>query len=129
MKWLAILFTAFIVAVIALADMGQLPSFLRVYERIPYGDKIGHFVLIGILGFLAVSTSLETLPHRDPGRVAVIAALILALIFTLEEASQGPIAGRDASWKDLFANYAGITVFSFLAYRLKTRGESTTRPG
>lgn len=127
MKRLTILFAAFIVALIVLADMGQLPSFLRAYERIPYGDKIGHFVLIGILSFLAVSTSLQALPHRDPKRAAAIAALTLALVFTLEEASQGPIAGRDASWTDLFADYAGITVFSFLAYKIK-KGESATRP-
>ncbi|MEW6239243.1 MAG: VanZ family protein [Chloroflexota bacterium] len=119
MRWLTVLFAAFIIAVIVLADLGHLPSFLRVYERIPYGDKVGHFILIGILGFLAVTTSIQALPHRDPKRVAIIAALILALVFTVEEASQGPIAGRDASWMDLFANYAGISTFSFLAYRMK----------
>ncbi len=128
MRWLTLLFAAFIVAIIVLADMGHLPWPLRSIEQIPYGDKIGHFVLIGILGFLVISTLFQVLPNRDPKRVAVIAALILALIFTVEEASQGPIVGRDASWTDLFANFAGITVFSFLAYKLKNWGESTTRP-
>jgi len=116
MKWLAILFTLFILLIILFADLGFLNGPQRVMKSLPFGDKIGHFALIGTLSFLVISSLIQALPQQDPKQVAVIAGLILLFIFTVEEASQGPIRGRDASLADLSANYAGILVFSYLAW-------------
>lgn len=121
MKWLAVLFSLFLCVIIALADLGFLGGPLRALHRIPYGDKIGHFSLVGILAFLVITSLIQTLPARDPNWVAFSTAFILAVIFTIEEASQGPIRGRDASWKDLFANYAGIVFFGLIAWHLNRK--------
>ena len=121
MKWITILFTLFIILIIVLADMGYLAGELKLIHSIPLGDKVGHFLLIGTLAFLVTSTFMQTLPQRDPKLVALSVAFALAAIFTLEEISQDFIPGRDASWKDLFANYSGIIVFSFIAWSLNKK--------
>ena len=52
MKWLAFAFVAFILAVIVGADMGILPEAIHRLYDFPNGDKVGHFVLYGILTLL-----------------------------------------------------------------------------
>ena len=51
MKWLTILFALFLILIIVLADTGRLGMLAIVYQ-IPYADKVGHFVLYGILTLL-----------------------------------------------------------------------------
>jgi len=51
MKWLAAFFGLFILVVILLADLGKLGFLYSIY-RFPNGDKLGHFILFGILTFL-----------------------------------------------------------------------------
>lgn len=116
MKWLAALFAVFILAVILLADFGYLREPLAALHAFPFGDKLGHFGLIGILSFLVISSSIQAVPARGPGLVAAVTGLILLVIFTAEEASQVRIHGRDASLADLSANWAGIVAFGFLAW-------------
>lgn len=121
MKWLAVLFTVFIASIIILADLGFMTGPLRALRIIPYGDKVGHFVLIGTLTFLIAASLYQALPSLRPKLIAVSVAFILAVIFTIEEVSQAPIPGRDASWADLFSNYAGIFFFSFGAWFLNRK--------
>lgn len=115
-KWLAFLFALFILAIIVSADLGFLRPVLFLVSRVDYLDKVLHFLLIGTLTFLVSSALIETLPSLNPKWVLLSAIFILAVVFTLEEISQGPIRGRDASWADLAANYAGILVFGGLAW-------------
>jgi hypothetical protein len=49
MKWLALVFSVFILAVIVGADMGTLLHAIRALYDFPNGDKVGHFVLFGLL--------------------------------------------------------------------------------
>jgi VanZ family protein len=121
MKWLAILFTLFIFLIILFADLGLLEGPIDVMDSLPFGDKIGHFLLIGMLSFLIISSLIQALPKWDPKRVAIVASLILLFIFTVEEASQGPIRGRDASLADLSANYAGILFFGCIAFMVNKK--------
>jgi len=51
MKAFSVIFLAFILVVIVLADMGELPLSIRALYRFPYGDKVGHFILFGLLNF------------------------------------------------------------------------------
>ena len=67
MKRLTILFALFIILVIILADLGML-DILGFVNRIPFGDKIGHFVLYGILTLLLDLTSFSRfLPGTQGG--------------------------------------------------------------
>ncbi|MHB8776548.1 MAG: VanZ family protein [Anaerolineales bacterium] len=124
MKRFAILFAIFLAAVILLADLGYMEVEIRILNMFPFGDKIVHFLLIGILDFLLTASLIQTLPSRSPIWVAVSVAFFLAVVFTIEEASQGSIRGRYASWKDLFANYTGIIFFGFMAWFLNRRPKS-----
>lgn len=124
MKRFAILFAIFLAAVILLADLGYMQVEIRILNMFPLGDKIVHFLLIGILDFLITASLIQTLPSRSPIWVAVSVAFILAVVFTIEEASQGSIHGRYASWKDLVANYAGIVFFGFMAWFLNRKPKS-----
>jgi VanZ family protein len=118
MKWLTVSFVIFIVAVIVLADSGKLGLLHFVYE-FPNGDKVGHFILFGILAFLLDLTYFQTHPRADLQRVAVIIGLVLALLIGLEEFSQKFIPLRTFSLFDLFASYVGVVYFSWLALRIK----------
>ncbi len=105
-RWLiAALFLCFLAAIVIAADRGRLPGFIMAFYAFPSGDKIGHFLLIGLLSFL-VNLCLPARPlvWRD----VVIASLAIALLATLEEFSQAFLRTRTASWRDLFAGYAGI---------------------
>jgi VanZ family protein len=123
LRVLAIVFAVFLVSLIVLADLGLMRFWMRLINRIPFADKGVHFFLVGTLTFLATASLIEYFSSRDPGRVALASVLFFAFVFTLEEISQGPISGRNASVKDLLANYAGVLVFGFLAW---WRGRKTT---
>jgi polysaccharide biosynthesis protein VpsQ len=70
MKWAAaILFALFVLLVIILADMGQLGVFGFI-DRIPYSDKVGHFLLYGILALL-IDLSLFC-PLPSPSRKLIV---------------------------------------------------------
>lgn len=116
MKWLAILFTLFIVLIIVLADRGQL-GLLGFLNRIPYGDKIGHFILYGILTLLIDLALFRSLP--DPSRRLLVlrVALILALLIGLEEFSQQYFPNRSFDLVDLAFSYLGVIFFSWVALK------------
>jgi VanZ family protein len=118
MKWITILFALFIILIIILADNGQL-GILKAVNQIPYGDKVGHFILYGILTLLIDLTLFRSLPLQSPGRVTVISGLMLALLIGIEELSQQFFASRTVSFQDLFAGYLGVIFFSWLALRIK----------
>jgi VanZ family protein len=120
MKRIAFLFTVFILFIIILADLGELPFFIRaIYEDVPFGDKVGHFILFGLLNFILTLTGVRSLRHLDPKRVAISVGLILAFIIAIEEFSQLYIPRRTFSYLDLMAGYLGILLGGWLAWRLK----------
>jgi VanZ family protein len=118
MKKLTILFAAFLLVIIILADAGSLGFLYFIYD-FPYGDKAGHFILFGIFSFLLNLTFLRSRPISTSKRVAVPVTLILALAIGLEEYSQRFFAGRTSSIVDLIFSYAGIALGAWLAYRMK----------
>ena len=118
MKWITILFALFIILIIVLADRGQL-GVLKLVNRIPYGDKAGHFMLYGILTLLIDLTFFRSFPLRSPKMVAVVSGLILAVLIGLEEFSQQYFAERTFSLRDLIASYLGVILFTWLALRIK----------
>jgi VanZ family protein len=115
-KWLALLFALFILLVIALANMGKV-GVLGFVNRIPLGDKAGHFLLYGLLALLIDLNLFRSLPSQSRRLLAVKVALILALLIGLEEASQLYLVNRTFSLADLFASYLGVLLFSWMAIR------------
>jgi len=119
MKWLAILFSLFILLIIVLADVGILARYLNFLQSFPFGDKLGHFILYGILTLLIDLSLFRSRPHQDRKSIAVKSGLILALLIGLEEVSQQFFARRSFDLLDLTFSYLGLVSFSWLAVKIK----------
>ena len=91
-----------------------MPGFIAVLYAFPYGDKVGHFLLIGGLAFL-VNLSLSCRTIGLAKRNILLGSLVVAALVTVEEASQALFKTRNASLGDLGSSYLGILAFSRLA--------------
>ena len=122
MKWLAIFFGLFIIAIVILADTRHLGSLYTIYN-FPFGDKVGHFFLFGLLSLVVNLSVLESESGLQPEfqRKAVKTSLILALFVGLEEFSQRWFPARTSDLFDLSASYLGIAFFAFIALKIKAK--------
>jgi len=107
-------FFIFISYIIFLADTADYNFAFRVVGDIPYGDKLCHALLYGIMaGLLNYG-----LGYHKPNIFGALAnapyiGSILVLIFaTLEEFTQYYIPSRTFDLWDLFADFVGILLFS-----------------
>lgn len=119
MKWLTAVFWIFILLIIFLADTGQLGILSAIYH-IPFADKVGHFILYGILVLLIDLTLFQSFPQRSRTSIAVASGLLLASLIGFEEFSQRFFENRTFSLGDLTASYLGLIVFAWLAVKAKT---------
>jgi VanZ family protein len=115
MKWLAILFTLFILLVIILADAGILAHYVGFVYEFPFGDKAGHFILYGLLTLLLDLALLRARAGRSRRRLAIHCGLVLALLIGLEEFSQRYFSSRSFDLVDLTFSYLGVVFFSWVA--------------
>lgn len=109
-KWTryAQLYILTLVALVAAADLGRLPAAVFLL-RLPGGDKLGHFVLMGVLSLLV---HLAWDRRRPEGRARWAVSLVLLLLVVLEEVSQLWLGNRHFEWLDVIADAAGILVFA-----------------
>ena len=117
MRYFAALFLALIVGLIVLADADLLPDFINAIYDFPNGDKVGHFILYGLLNFFITRAFLSALPTRRGGWVTLSVGLILALFVALEEFSQMFFVARTFSLLDLTASFLGIVIGGLAAYK------------
>lgn len=112
-KWTryAQLYILTLVALVAAADLGRLPAAVLLH-RVPGGDKLGHFLLMGFLSFLV---HLAWDRRRPEAARRWVVSLVLVLVVVLEEVSQLWLGNRHFEWTDLFADAAGILLFAALA--------------
>ena len=117
--WVAatVLFALFILAIIIGADTNHLPYALDRLYHFPGGDKVGHFILFGIMSFLLNRSALELFPDQDAARLVLTVSLLLSIGIGLEEWSQALFPSRTVSLIDLVAGYLGVALFAWLAYR------------
>ena len=115
-KWAAILFALFIILIIVLADLGRL-GILAFLNRIPFGDKAGHFLLYGILVLLINLSLFRALPSQSRIRITLISGIVLTVLIGLEEFSQQFFARRSFDLVDLTFSYLGVIFFSWLAIK------------
>ncbi len=109
-----VLYAAFIVLLVVLADLGRLPLFFFF----PAYDTVGHFVLIGLLAFFINGALNGRVAFRVVGLPVYTAVLVTAVLALAEELSQGFLLTRTMSLRDSLADLAGILVFGFLSARL-----------
>jgi VanZ family protein len=116
MKYISAFFLIFIIAVIVLADGGNLPRPIRAIYAFPNGDKLGHFILFGLLTFFITRAFLSSFPSKSRSWVTLSIGLVLALLIGMEEFSQKFFPTRTFNLIDLLASYAGIITFALLAF-------------
>ncbi|BET65692.1 hypothetical protein ASA1KI_06100 [Opitutales bacterium ASA1] len=108
LAWVALgVFAAVFVAIIVIANRGEGARWWGFLETIPYGDKLGHF---GLLGTFSLLLNLA-LRGRRLARVVpwvMLGSVLLAVAITAEECSQAFLASRTFDLADLAANFVGI---------------------
>lgn len=109
--FLALAFLAFTIWIIHEANIGRDNILFKTVRATPYGDKIGHVLLAGILtlvaNFLFRHRCWQLAKLRLPfGSLAIFAIAII------EEASQYFLPTRSLDIFDALANLAGILIFS-----------------
>ncbi|MGI9056934.1 MAG: VanZ family protein, partial [Pyrinomonadaceae bacterium] len=82
--------------------------------NIPYGDKLGHFCLMGGFSFL-LNSVLKAKTIKCWKIEFLSGSLIVLVVVTIEEISQIFISGRSFDWSDLVFDLLGIYLFGKLA--------------
>ena len=120
MRLITIIYVCFILYVIALANQGELGYLGVIVYELPYTDKMGHFILMGLLAFF-INLSLKCSTISIGNWNFLKGSLIILILVTLEEISQLLFDTRTFDLMDLFADYLGIFLFGRLALYFKTR--------
>ena len=113
-KILLVVYFFVLAFIIFVADRKGTRYLLDFVGNIPYGDKIGHFCLMGGLAFL-LNLVLNAKTFSFLKINWLIGSLIVFIVVTLEECSQIFIRGRTFDWGDLAVDYLGILIFGELA--------------
>ncbi len=114
---LAVVVSTILVA-IALDDSGNLREPVRVITSLPFGDKVAHFGMFGLLAFFVARVFPSPSLPGTRGRVPTVVALAF-LLTALEELSQAWIPWRHCDPFDLLADGAGMALFTWLAARAR----------
>ncbi len=102
-----LLFFIFILWVICLANTGINSVFFDFIKTIPFGDKIGHFILFGTLTFLCII--LLKFRSFQFFRIKIYHRVLFVTVFVLiEELSQNYISTHTFDLIDLSADFLGI---------------------
>lgn len=128
-KILAALYILVLAGIVVLADIKETQYLFRPVRRLPYGDKIGHFLLMGMFSFI-VNLILKARTIRVWKLKYLLGSLIVLAIVTAEEFSQIFICGRSFDLTDLAADFSGIIVFGEIARlvcRRFLRGDSVSQ--
>lgn len=118
-KILAALYILLLAGIVVLADVRETQFLFRPVRQLPYGDKIGHFLLMGMFS-LVVNLALKARTACVWKVSYLLGSLIVLAVVTTEEFSQIFVRGRTFDWTDLVADCAGIIIFGEAA-RLLSR--------
>ncbi len=112
-------YIAFIILMIYWADIGLLPVTAWSHQ-LPMSDKLGHFLLIGLLALL-FNLSLKCHCWQWKKHSFLSGSSILIIVVVLEEILQFFIPLRTFDWGDLAADFLGIFLFGLLAVQVCRR--------
>jgi hypothetical protein len=119
-------FIGFFVWIIVIADKADGVPWWSFIHQIPFGDKLGHFGLVGTLSFLCNLA----FARRDRPRARGITSItwVLLVLISLEELSQGFIPHRHLDFFDWLADLAGLAVGQMVAGMIVLKSPSTRAP-
>ena len=115
---LTALFCGLVMWLLFMANTEQDTFIFKLMRSLPYGDKVAH---VGIFGLLALLLNLSCGHrfYRIGGCPLLWGSSAVVLFATLEEASQYYLPSRTFDLLDYLASLCGIGVFSLLSYRKK----------
>ncbi len=119
-KIVTVIYIFILAGIIGLADFGGTQNLVSLIGEIPYGDKTGHFCLMGMLSLL-VNLVLQARSVQIWKVNYLLGSLIVLAIVIAEEFSQKFIGGRSFDLADLLFDFAGIILFGEIARRLIRR--------
>ena len=105
----AVCFSGFIASLIYAANTGLEHPGNALVGVLPYGDKLSHMVLWGVLTFL-VNLALRWRTLRLFGTPVLVGTAVIAFTVVVEELSQGFISQRTLDGADLLADFFGIAI-------------------
>jgi polysaccharide biosynthesis protein VpsQ len=118
-RWLPFLTLFWLIIVIIVAnDLGRLRNIIGLVSSIPFGDKLGHIILIGTLTYL-LNYALANRLLKVGNYKILLGCLIIAVVMTIEEFSQIWMPTRTFDLLDLSANYLGISIAGWLRIKQK----------
>ena len=123
MKWLIGVYVSFLGVIIFLASQEQYQPLFRTIKTVPYSDKLGHFLLMGLLAFI-VNLALSGAVVKVGRFYLLKGSLIVSLVVTLEEISQLFVQHRTFDLLDLAFDFLGIFCLGRLAYYLTRRSQN-----
>ena len=116
----ALAFIGFFIIIVGIADRGEGDQWWAFIGRIPYGDKVGHLGLTGVLALLC-NLAVPPGPSTRLTRFFTLTTLLLLLVLSLEELSQAFIPARTCDFFDWLADLAGLTLGQSAASKLRRR--------
>ena len=108
-------FFLFIGFIIYLADTADHNFAFRLIGHIPYGDKVMHGVLYGMMA-LFLNFGLNYRNFKFLGFNLQVGAIIVLVFATVEEISQYWLPSRTFDLLDLLADFVGVILFSFIKW-------------
>lgn len=115
-------FVIFLIWIVVIADRGNgTPWWSFIIDRIPCGDKVGHLGLIGMMSFLC-NLAFSSRKSGFLPRFITLTTLILLVLLSMEELSQGFIKTRHLDFYDWLADLSGLALGQFIAMRMRLAG-------
>lgn len=114
LKILAAIYVFVLAVIVVLADGERTQHVFRFVREMPFGDKTGHFVLMGLFSFV-LNLALDARRIRIGRAQILLGTLIVFTLVTLEEFSQLWFITRTFDLIDLLSDFAGILLFGFAA--------------
>lgn len=109
-KILAGLYVFLLAAIVFLVDRPVTQPLFSFVYNVPFGDKIGHFCLMGVFSFL-LNWALGARSFKVWNINFLLGGSIVLSLVTVEEFSQIWVRGRTFDAGDLLFDFAGIRLF------------------
>jgi hypothetical protein len=110
---ISVAFLGFVAWIIYLANTAQHSIFFEFVASIPYGDKLGHFCLFGLLT-LGANFAFKLKSFTLLSLKIYLGSSVVFVFVLVEELSQYFIPSRTLDATDLLADIVGIITFSLV---------------
>ncbi|MCV9385937.1 VanZ family protein [Reichenbachiella ulvae] len=109
-------FFLFILWMVWSADTNHKNFIMDIGHSVPFGDKIGHFLLFGILALL-MNTALKFRKTNLKYRTFHLGSLLVFAFAAIEECSQLAFQSRTFDLVDVLFDLLGIGLLSSISFR------------